>query len=531
MNDLVGTRQLTRLALRRDRIVLPIWVVILGVLPASTMGLYDSLYPDAAARASLTRTMGANPSLSLLYGPAFDLSTAAGFVVWRYGSFIALVLAFVCVFTVTRHTRQEEDTGRQELLSSAVTGRFAGLTAGLTTAGLAATVTGLITAVGLSAGGAPAAGSIAFGLGIALAGWFFSAVAAVAAQLATYARTANGLASAVVGAAFLLRAIGDAATDLHWLSWLSPIGWVSQVRPFAGERWWVLLLLFAATIACAGLAYALLPRRDIGMGIIPARPGPAVAAAGLRSSFGLAWRLHRGLLSGWLAGFAVMGALFGSMAAGIGDVVGDSPQAKEMFERLGGASAMVDAFLAAIVSIFGMIAAMYGVQATLRIRAEETAVRLEPLLVTRVRRLELLGSHLVFSLAGSALLLVVGGTAAGLLHGLRVSDVSGQLPAVLGAALAQLPAVWVVVGLSVLIVGLVPRYAMAGWSVASLSLALALYGPVLQLPQIVLDISPFTHIPKLPSAHFTATPLLWLTGIALVALAAGMAGFRRRDIG
>jgi len=531
MNDLVGTRHLVRLALRRDRIVLPVWVIILGSLPASTWGLYDTLYPDAASRTALTSTMGANPSLSLLYGPAFDLSTAGGFVVWRYGSFIGLVLALVCVFTVTRHTRQEEDTGRQELLSSAVTGRYAALTAGLLTAGLAATITGLITTVGVLAAGAPAAGAIAFGLSLALAGWVFSAVAAVAAQLATYARTANGIASAVVGAAFLLRAIGDAATDLRWLSWLSPLGWVSQVRPFAGERWWVLLLPLAATIVCATVAYRLLPRRDVGMGLIPPRPGPAVAAPGLRSPFGLAWRLHRGLLFGWLTGFVLTGALFGSMAAGIGDVVGGSEQTKEIFERLGGASAMVDAFLASIVSIFGMIAAMYGVQATLRMRSEETEVRLEPLLATRVRRLQLAGSHLVFSFAGSALLLAAAGAAAGLLHGLRIGDVSGQVPAVLGAAVAQLPAVWVVVALSVLIFGLVPKYSTAGWSVASLSLALALYGPVLQLPQIVLDFSPFTHIPKLPSAQLTATPLLWLTGIALVALAGGLAGFRRRDIG
>ena len=531
MSALVGTRHLVRLALRRDRIVLPPWIIVLGVIPSATAGLYDQLYPDQASRAGLTHTMGSNPSLSLLYGPAFDLSTPGGFIVWRYGSLIALVVGLVCVFTVTRHTRQEEDTGRQELLSSAVTGRYAALTAALITAGLTATATGLVSAIAMIGVGLPATGSILFGLGIMLAGWAFSAVAAVAAQLAEYSRTANGIASAVVGATFLLRAIGDAATDLGWLSWLSPIGWAAQLRPFAGERWWVLLLLLAATAVAASAAYRLLPRRDVGMGILPARPGPPVAAPGLSSPFGLAWRLHRGLLIGWLAGFAVMGALFGSMAAGIGDVVGDSAQAKEMFQRLGGASAMVDAFMAAITSVFGMIAAMYAVQATLRMRTEETAVRLEPLLATRVGRLRWVGSHLVFSLLGSALLLVVAGVATGLLHGLRVSDVSGQVPAVLGAAVAQIPAVWVVAGIAVLVFGVGPKYAVAAWSVASLSLALALYGPVLQLPQIVVDFSPFTHVPKLPSAAFTATPLLWLTAIALVALAGGLTRFRRRDIG
>jgi ABC-2 type transport system permease protein len=65
----------------------------------------------------------------------------------------------------------------------------------------------------------------------------------------------------------------------------------------------------------------------------------------------------------------------------------------------------------------------------------------------------------------------------------------------------------------------------------ALAVLLGLFGPVLQLPQPVLDASPFPHVPKLPGAEFTATPLLWLTGVAVVVLAAGLSGFRRRDIG
>jgi polyether ionophore transport system permease protein len=150
----------------------------------------------------------------------------------------------------------------------------------------------------------------------------------------------------------------------------------------------VLLLLLSAGVVLAAVAYRLLPRRDVGMGILPARPGPAMAAPGLRSPMALAWRLRKGILIGWVSGSVVMGALFGSMAAGIGDVVGNSEQARLMFERMGGASGLVDVFLAAIAGVFGMIASMYGVQATLRMRSDETTLRLKPLLTTRVRRLQ-----------------------------------------------------------------------------------------------------------------------------------------------
>lgn len=531
MKPQVGTGHLMRLALRRDRIVVPVWAVLIGAIPAASAASYEQFYPDAASRASLTAGAGGNPSVALLYGPAFDLSTAGGFTAWRFCTFLALFIALASVFTVTRHTRQEEETGRQELLSSAVTGRYSALTAALLVSGLAALVTGAIAVAALLASGLPVPGSVAFGLGIVLTGWVFSGVSAVTAQLVEYSRTANGLACAVVGVAFLLRGIGDSAKDLGLLSWISPLGWSALLRPFAGERWWVVVLPLATTVVLCGVAYWLLPRRDVGLSVFPARPGPAVGSRWLRSPLALAWRLHRGLLIGWVVGFAVCGALFGALASGIGGLVGDSEQVRESFARLGGGAGLIDAYLAAIAGIAGMIAAVFVVQANLRMRTEETAFRLEPLLATPMRRLPWAASHLVFSLLGSALLLAVFGTFAGLLHGLRIGNVSGEVPAVLGATMAQLPAVWVVAGLSLVLFGFLPKYMTVSWSIASLSLAIALYGPVLRLPQPVLDISPFTHVPKLPSAPLTATPMLWLTGIALVTLVAGLAGFRRRDIG
>ncbi|MEU6645156.1 ABC transporter permease [Saccharomonospora sp. NPDC046836] len=528
---LAGTRHLVRLALRRDRIVLPIWILVLGVIASAGAGTYETLYATQAQRDSLTATMGSNPSLTLLYGPAFDLSTAGGFTAWRYGTFLPLFLALVCIFTVTRHTRQEEDTGRQELLSSAVVGRYAPLTAAVIVAGLGSIATGLVMALSLIGTGLPAAGSFAFGFSTTLAGFVFIGVAAVTAQLAEYSRTANGIATAVLGVTFLLRALGDAARDVHWLSWLSPIGWSTQVRAFADERWWVLGLLAGAAVLTCAFGYWLLPKRDIGMSLMAARPGPAEASPGLRSPLALAWRLHRGALIGWLIGFAVMGALYGSLAAGIGDVVGDSEQARQMFQRLGGAEGLQAAFLAAIAGIIAMIASFYAVQATLRMRSEETAVRVEPLLATKVSRLRWLAGHLVFVLLGTASLVVVSGFFTGLLHGLRIGDLGGQLSSMLGASLAQLPAVWVVAGAGVAIFGIVPQFSNLAWALAALFVLISMFGPIANVGQAVLNVSPFQHVPKLPGAEFTATPLIWLGLIAVALVGAGLVGFRRRDIG
>ncbi|WP_410629663.1 ABC transporter permease [Amycolatopsis sp. cmx-4-83] len=530
-HELAGTWHLTRLALRRDRVVLPIWIVLLSVVPASTVNTFTQFYPTVADRLALQAGANANPSYALLYGPPFDLTTAGGFIAWRMCGFLALLTGLMAVFTVTRHTRAEEDTGRAELLASAVVGRYAALTSALLVAGGASVLIGLVQAVSLIGAGLPAAGSVAFGASEALAGLGFTAVAAVAVQLAEYSRTANGIGTAVVGAAFLLRGAGDSTVDARWLSWLSPIGWVQQVRAFAVERWWVLLLPAAFALVVGGIGYWLLPRRDVGVGILPPRPGPARAAAGLRSPLALAWRLHRGPLLGWLIGVAVVGAVFGSIASGIGDLVGSSPQAQQIFERLGGSHALTQAFLAAMAGMFAMVASLYGVQAALRMRGEETAIRLEPVLATSVGKLRWAGGHLVFAFFGTAALLLVGGLFMGLANGLRTGDVGGSIGDTLAGMLVQLPAAWVVVAVAVAIFGLLPAYSAAAWAVGALALLLSLFGPVVNLPQAALDVSPFQHPPKLPGQEFAATPIVWLLVVAAVALAAGLVGWRRRDVG
>ena len=68
----------------------------------------------------------------------------------------------------------------------------------------------------------------------------YNEVAALTAQLTDSSRAANAMALGFLGATYLVRAIGDAGPS--WLSWLSPVGWGQQVKPYAGDRWWVAVL-------------------------------------------------------------------------------------------------------------------------------------------------------------------------------------------------------------------------------------------------------------------------------------------------
>ncbi|MFD5116528.1 ABC transporter permease [Streptomyces sp. NPDC058391] len=519
---LAGTRPLLRLALRRDRIMIPVWVLVLGGSFASVAQSYSALYDTAAARADLARSMSANSSLRALYGPVFT-DSIGGLTAVRMVGFGAALAAVMSLVIVVRHTREEEETGRQELLSSAMVGRRAPLTAALLTALIANAALALVIVAGLAGYVGDTAGALALGLAVAGVGMLFACTAAIAAQITENARLAKGLSGAVVGAAFVLKAAGDAASDdgSSVLTWLSPLGWAENVRAFAGERWWVLLMLPAAIAVQAVLAYTLAGRRDIGMSFLPARPGPARGR--LRTAGGLAWRLQRGSLFGWGTGFLLAGIVFGGITDGAADLVGGNQQTREIIERMGGRQGLTDAFLAAMVGVLAMVAALYVVASVLRLYGEETGGRAEPVLAGGVGRLRWAAGHLMIAFGGGALVVLLGGVGLAIGYG-------RALPAILGAALVQLPAIWVLGALAVALYGLVPKAAVAGWAVAGLALALGWIGPALGFPQSVLNLSPFGHLPKLPGTEMAWTPVLALTALAAALVAAGLAGLRRRDM-
>ncbi|MFF3445391.1 ABC transporter permease [Streptosporangium sp. NPDC002721] len=529
MNGMTGTLTLVRLALRRDRVLVPVWIVVIAGLITVSASAIAELYPQAGQRIALGVTIGAAPALQALTGPVFDATSIGGLTAWRATTIAAVLAALMSTLVVTRHTRAEEETGRAELVGSCAVGRQAVPGAAVLVAAAANVLIALLVTVGLAGQGLPVAGALAFGAAVGGTGWVFTGVAIVAAQLTTHARTANALACAVLGVAFLLRALGDAA-KVEALAWSSPLGWAQRVRAFAGERWWVVALLAVTALALVAAAALLARRRDLGAGLLPSRPGLPEARPYLAGPLALAWRLQRGGLLGWAIGFAVAGVLFGALAHSMGDIVGDNPQLAALLAQLGGTDALTDAFLTAELSMLGLVAGGYAVQATLRLRDEELALRAGPVLATAVTRRRWSLSHLGVALGGSALILSVGGLAAGLAHGLRIGEPAAQAARMLGAALVQAPAAWTLAAIAMLLFGLLPRLTALAWAALLAFALLAQLGELLQLDDWVMNLSPFAHVPQTLSQPVDAGPLLGLGVVTAALLAAGITGFQRRDL-
>ena len=533
-NALAGVPDLTKLITRRERIRLPIWCYATLASVGGTAYSFKSLYATPASRQQFADGIGKDPALAVIYGKPFDLTTIGGLTAWRMAAFGAVLLAIMSIVTVTRHTRAEEEAGRFELVGAGVVGRHAPLIAVLRVVLGAQFALGVLLGVVLVLLGQPANGSFLLGLSLAAAGWVFAAVTAITVQLTDFGRSAGGLAFTVLGAAYLLRAVGDGsgANGPTWPAWLSPLGWSEQTQPYADDRWWALLPSVAAAGVLVAVAFRVATARDLGSGVFPARPGPERGGARLRTVGALGWRMQRGNLFGWGIGLLIFGLVLGSIADSVEELLGSSEQVLQLFQRMGGQSGIVNAYLASCMNIIGLVVVCYAVQTTVRLRAEETNGRLEPLLATGTGRLRWAASHLVYPVLGSALLLAVSGFGVGLSNGARSGGLGSQLAQSVVAGLIQVTAVWVVVGLTVAAYGFAPQAAAyVGWAAVGVCILLQELGPIFKLSHWITDISPFSQVPRAPGVPIPAEPLVIMAALGAALIAAGLWALRRRDVG
>ena len=533
-----GTPRLIRLALRRDRILLPAWIVSITGIAAAVIASIGAFYTDQAERLSGAAFDAASPMSRMFDGPASGTELGAMTMVEAY-LVLGILVALMSAQAVVRHTRQDEETGRAELIGSSVVGRHARLAAAMAVAlGTNLVLWAAVTGV-LLAGGFPVGGSFAAGLSLAGTGWAFAGIAAITAQIFSTARAANSAAGGLVGVAFLLRAVGDLFGEVapsgvelisSWPSWLSPLGWGQQVRPFHQNNWDVSLLFLGLTVVTLVVAFWLTSHRDVGSGMVPTRPGPARAPRSLRSGLGLAWRLQRGILLTWATGLVVMSVAFSSVAESVDEVISENEQFRRLLELASPGAGVVELYFTFVVAFVAVAAGGYMVQALLRMRSEEATGRLEPVLATALGRHRWLTGHTMIATAGVVGILALSGLSGGATYGAMTGDWSGT-GALVGAATAQACAVLALGGFVVAVFALLPRWSGAiAWAALAASLVMGQLGAILELPQWVLNLSPFTHVPALPAEAFAATPVLILLAAALAFGALGFAAFRRRDL-
>lgn len=537
MTGFVGTTRLIRLALRRDRFTLPAWIFGMAGFLAATTAMFEASYAENPMLLGPdTQMVVENPGMRVL-GLVTGQSVGA-YTLHRDALTLAVLAALMSILAVVRHTRQAEELGRSEMLGAGVVGRHAPLTAAVSVAVAANLVLALMLALAMVVAGQPLAGSLVAGASIALVGVVFAGIAAVTSQLVSTTRGATGLAGAGLGLAFLMAALGNMLGTVDsvamrvtsaWPAWLSPIGWGQQMRPFADNLWWPLLLPLIATASLAGLAVILVGRRDLGRGMWPERTGATHASSALLSPAGLVWRQQRGALAGWAAGLLGFGLVFGALGDQIGGLEG---AATEWYAAFGGDADLMGAYWASMMQMAGMAVAAYVVTLLLRLHHDEAQGTLEPLLGTAVSRLRWLSAYGVNALTGALVLLSLFAVAMGLTGGLAMGDTASLTRELIGAALVQLPAIGVLGAVVVAVVMFLPRWSVGlSWALVVLAIFVGpMFGPSLELPVWLMNLSPFTHVPNAPAVAVDLAPVLGLLLATTLTAGAGALAFRHRNL-
>ncbi|QQK80078.1 ABC transporter permease [Salicibibacter cibi] len=523
------TGSLFRFILRRDRLRIPLWLIGITFFTLMVPLAFVDLYDSQQERDGLAETM-ANPAMTAMVGPG-DLEnyTIGAMTAHQMLLFTALVVGLMSILLVARHTRADEEDGRLEMIRSLPVGRLSNLNATLLVLCATHVLLALITGLGLYALGIESMdfeGSLLYGTALGATGIFFTGVTAFFAQLSESSRGTIGLSIAVLLVAYLLRAVGDVGNET--LSWFSPLNWVTRTEAYASNHWEPLVLMLAVAIVLGVLANYLNAIRDLEAGFFSARPGRRKASPFLQSPIGLAVKLQRTGMIAWAIGILVMGVAYGSVLGDLEAFFEGNEMMEQMLVEEEGYT-LTEQFIPTLMIVMALLATVPPGMAMLKLYGEEKKNRVEHLLGRAVSRTKLMGSYLIISVVNGFVMLSL--TAIGLWGAGDIAMEEGlDFGTIYGGALVYYPAMLVIIGLAVLLIGILPKLSSVIWLYVFYSFIVLYLGGLFDFPDWVGQLSPYGHIPELPVDEMEWMPISILVIIAVTLMIAGFIGYRRRDI-
>ena len=515
-----GTLHLLRLALRRDRVRLSVWIALLTLMMVYAPNTIKLAYPEEAqrwARVNLLKT----PAGMMLGGPMFGGNETDLGAMMANELMLTLIIAtsILSILTVIRHTRTEEESGAAELVLSSVVGRYARTYAALILVGGVNAILAVTMTVAMAATGFDIVDTAAMCLGVTGVAMVFGAVAAVTAQLWRQARTATGAAMATLALAALVRGVGDVINDSgSALSWFSPIAWAQQMRAFVDLRWWPFALLVALAVGLMASAALLESRRQYDAGNIPIT-GERPNAHPIKGAFGLHVTLQRGQTIGWGVGLFLGGLAFGSMTKSLLDAAKEN----ELINRVLAAQG-TDSVYTTMTQFLAAAATAYVVGAVLRVYTDEEKGLGEAVLAGAVSRWRWLVTAVASALLGSAVLMLLAGLGNGLGAGITLGEPETIVRLTL-AGLAYVPAMAVVAGIAALAVAV--RRTWIGWLAVTFVVVSLYLGALLRLPRWLIDLSPVGRTTAPLEYPVVAMTVMVVVAAALTLVAGAL--YRRRD--
>lgn len=527
---LQGTGSILRLILRQDRFKIIVWLLSLIIITLSVAYAYPEVYKTEEDRMGFVLTME-NPAMEAMIGPVYEADTHPISAIFAHEMllFTVIAVAIMNILLIGRSTRTDEEDGRLELLKALPVGRLSHITAILIEAlVLNLLLAGLIGA-GLSAvnlDGMTVKSSLLYGSILGATGFLFACITALFAQLAKTSRGAIGLSFAVLIISYIIRAIGDVSSEA--LSLISPLGWSVRTGVFIDNNWWPILLAMVIGVFVAGIVFYLNTIRDLGAGFIPEMKGKIHASSLLKSPLGFVFRMQRTNLISWAIGIFLLGAAFGAVLGDLEEYYGDM-ELLQAFLAGNPEFSLTEQFIAMLIVIMSIFSAVPAVMAILKLKGEENKNRTEHMYSRAVSRISLMGSYCFTAVIVSFVMQVL----------LAVGLWSTSAPLIgdtltfgkaLSSALVFLPAIWVLIGIVVFLIGVFPKATSLIWMYFAFCFIVIYLSELLSFPDWLSNLSSFTHVPQLLIEDGNILSLSVMTIVAIIIGLIGFIGYKKRDI-
>lgn len=514
-----------------------------GLFMLATAAPIAAEFDTLEKRQLLVRSMTALPAVFRgLLGEAINIETLGGFISWRVGNVLPVLLGLWSVIALSGTLSGEAAKGSLDLLVSTphsrrsialqkVAGHVTALVVAMLIAAVFLYLAGQVFAT-LPGDAIPldaAIGQVAlYGLLMLAAGSIAFATAPVVGR-----SKAVGIGLIALFGMYLVSSYSTLSPTLETIGPISWYSWTSGHRPIAGVTDWPSVgLLAVVVVALLAVGVAVFERRDLGA-VAPLR---WLRIPGLPR--GTSWPFAR-LLSdlapaalGWGGGVGVYAALIASSAPALTDVLNQTPGLTDYIRiiypdlDLSQPSGILQLAFFAFASL---MAGLAGATFLAAWASDENERRLDLVLSTPISRARWALQSGAAVLTGIGVMVVV----LGLFVVAAVAPQGGDLTApVAGSAILGLAAAGYA-GIGFAAGGLV-RSSLAAPVAAAVVIAtfvLDTLGSALDLPDAILDLSLYRHLGQPMAGTYDVVGIVVAAILAIGGLLVGAWGLQRRDVG
>lgn len=515
---------------KKDRIKIISFIVSMFLFLTLLVPIYDEILNSSTDIRIIVETMK-NPAMVAMVGPVFvkDSYTLGSMYANYTLVFAAIIVGIWNIFFVSSNTRKDEEGGRNEILISLPIGRISSLFSTLLIALIANLLLAILTAIGffkISKGELEINGIIIFVAAISSFGFLFACITAFFSQISKTTRTTNFLSLIFLMIAYFLRALGDVSSDI--LSWISPLGLITRTQNFVNDKTLPLLIITIEIVVFLTLSFIFAKNRDLNSGLIAERQGRYKLSFLVQGPTSFILNLLKTPLIIWSLLILSFSVMYASVFGDLESYIKSSDLIKAMLMADSNFSLM-EQFIALLMVVMALISTIPLISIMNRVIKEEKSSLSEALLTKPLSRYRYLASFIIIAIVFSIILQVISAISFWYV-GNQVTSELANLKTFIISSLIYLPAMWLSIGISTLLVGLLPNLAWLNYLYLGYGGFIIYLGRLLEFPKIMEKFTPFGHISAYPLEEINYTNLLILSLLSLALIIIGLYSYRRRDL-